>query len=67
MNPELLLALLRVERLRLSCIIADIDAIGIALGAGMITTAQAVEHMHDLGIVGPLAQEVVAPQKDLVR
>jgi hypothetical protein len=30
MNAELVLALLRVERLRLSCIIADIDAIGIA-------------------------------------
>jgi hypothetical protein len=67
MNAELLLALLRVERLRLSCIIADLDAIGIALGGNFITPAQAVEHMHDLGIVGPLAAEVVAPEKELVR
>jgi hypothetical protein len=67
MNAELLLAMLRVERLRLSCIIADIDAIGIALGGNFITPAQAVEHMHDLGIVGPLAQDVVADQKELVR
>ena len=65
MNADFLLAVLRVERLRLSCIIADIDAIGIALGAGMITPAQAVAHMHDLGIVAPLAQEVVADQKAL--
>jgi hypothetical protein len=65
MNAELVLALLRVERLRLSCIIADIDAIGIALLGNFITPAQAVEHMHDLGIVGPLAADVVAPERAL--
>ncbi len=67
MNAELLLALLRTERLRLSCIIADLDAIGIALGGNFITPEQAVRHMHDLDIVGPLAAEVAAPEKELVR
>lgn len=67
MNPDFLLAVLRVERARLGTIIAEVHAIGIGLKAGMITPAQAVEHMHDLGVVGPLAQDVVAPQKELVR
>ena len=67
MSSELLLALLRVESLRLRTIQADVDALGIALRGGLITPAQAVAHMHDLGIVGPLAQDVVAPQKELVK
>jgi hypothetical protein len=63
MNAELVLALLRVERLRLSCIIAEVDAIGIGLKAGMITPAQAVEHMHQMNLIGPIAQDAVADQK----
>jgi hypothetical protein len=67
MSPELLLALLRVESLRLRTIQADIDSLGIALRGGMISPAQCVAHMHDLGIVGPLAAEVVAPQNALMK
>jgi hypothetical protein len=67
MSPELLLALLRVESLRLRTIQADIDSLGIALRGGMISPAQCVAHMHDLGIVGPLAAEVVAPQNELMK
>jgi hypothetical protein len=67
MKPDLILALLRTERLRLSCIIADLDAIGIALGGNFITPETALRHMRDLGIVGPLAAEVVAPEKKLAR
>jgi hypothetical protein len=67
MNAELLLAILRVESLRLRTIQADIDSLGIALRGGLISPAQCVAHMHDLGIVGPLAAVVLAPQKDLVK
>jgi hypothetical protein len=67
MSAEMLLALLRVESLRLRAIQADVDAIGVALKGGLISPAQAVAHMHDLGIVGPLAAEVVAPEKKLAR
>jgi hypothetical protein len=67
MNPDFLLAVLRVERARLSTIIADVDALGLALKGGLISPAQCVAHMHDLGIVGPLAAEVVTPQKELVK
>jgi hypothetical protein len=67
MNAELLLAMLRVESLRLRTVQADVDALGIALRGGLISPAQCVAHMHDLGIVGPLAQDVVAPQKELIR
>ena len=42
MNPDFLLAVLRVERARLGTIIAEVDAIGIGLKAGLITPAQAV-------------------------
>ena len=67
MSSELLLALLRVESLRLRAIQADVDALGIAVRGGLISPAQCVAPMHDLGIVGPLAAEVVAPQKELLR
>ena len=67
MSSELLLALLRVESLRLRAIQADVDALGIALRGGLISPAQCVAHMHDLGIVGPLAAEVVAPQNELMK
>ena len=42
MSAEFLLAVLRVERLRFSTIIADIDVLGIGLKAGMISPAHAV-------------------------
>jgi hypothetical protein len=67
MSPELLLAMLRVESLRLRTIQADVDALGLALKGGLISPAQCVAHMHDLGIVGPLAAEVVAPQNELMK
>jgi hypothetical protein len=67
MSSELLLALLRVESLRLRAIQADVDALGIAVRGGLISPAQCVAHMHDLGIVGPLAAEVVAPQNELMK
>ncbi len=67
MSPELLLAMLRIESLRLRTIQADVDALGLALKGGLISPAQCVAHMHDLGIVAPLAAEVVAPQNELMK
>jgi predicted RNA-binding protein associated with RNAse of E/G family len=67
MSADFLLAVLRVERARLSTILADVDALGLALKGGLISPAQCVAHMHDLGIVGPLAAEVVAPQNELMK
>jgi hypothetical protein len=67
MNPEFLLAVLRVERPRLGTIIAEVDAIGIGLKAGMITPAQAVEHMHQMNLIGPIAQDAIADQKALLK
>ena len=57
MSAEFILAVLRAERLRLSAIIADIDALGIGLKAGMISPAQAVEHLHHMGLISPIAEE----------
>ena len=67
MSAEFIVAVLRVERLRLSTIIADIDALGIGLKAGMISPAQAVEHLQYMGLISPIAEEVVADQKALVK
>jgi hypothetical protein len=67
MSAEFMLAVLRVERLRLSTIIADIDVLGVGLKAGMISPAQAVEHLHQMGLISPIAEDVVADQKALVR
>ena len=67
MSAEFMLAVLRVERLRLSTIIADIDVLGVGLKARMITPAQAVEHLHHMGLISPIADHVVADQKALVR
>jgi hypothetical protein len=66
MNPDFLLAVLRVERARLGTIIAEVDAIGIGLKAGLITPAQAVEHMHQMNLIGPIAQDAVVDQKALI-
>ena len=51
----------------MSAIIADIDALGIGLKAGMISPAHAVEHLHHMGLISPIAEDVVADQKALVR
>ena len=67
MSAEFIVAVLRVERLRLSTIIADIDALGIGLKAGMISPAQAVEHLHHMGLISPITDAVAADQKALVR
>ena len=67
MSAEFLLAILRAERLRLSAIIVDIDALGIGLKAGMISPAHAVEHLHHMGLISPIAEDVVADQNALVR
>ena len=67
MSAEFMLAVLRVERLRLSTIIADIDVLGVGLKAGMISPAQAVEHLHHMGLISPIAEDVVVDQKALVR
>ena len=40
---------------------------GIGLKAGMISPAQAVEHLHHMGLISPIAEDVVADQKALVR
>jgi hypothetical protein len=67
MSAEFMLAVLRVERLRLSTIIADIDVLGVGLKAGMISPAQAVEHLQYMGLISSIAEDVVADQKALVR
>ena len=67
MSAEFIVAVLRVERLRLSTIIADIDVLGVGLKVGMISPAQAVEHLHHMGLISPTAEDVVADQKALVR
>jgi hypothetical protein len=67
MSAEFMLAVLRVERLRLSTIIADIDVLRVGLKAGMISPAQAVEHLQYMGLISPIAEDVVADQKALVR
>jgi hypothetical protein len=67
MRAEFMLAVLRVERLRLSTIIADIDVLGVGLKAGLISPAQAVEHLQYMGLISPIAEDVVADQKALVR
>jgi hypothetical protein len=67
MSAEFMLAVLRVERLRLSTIIADIDVLGVGLKAGMISPAQAVEHLQYMGLISLIAEDVVADQKALVK
>ena len=67
MSAEFIVAVLRVERLRLSTIIADIDVLGVGLKARMISPAQAVEHLHHMGLISPITDAVAADQKALVR
>ena len=67
MSAEFILAVLRVERLRLRTIIADIDVLGVGLKARMISPAQAVEHLHHMGLISPITDAVAADQKALVR
>jgi hypothetical protein len=50
-HKEYLLAELRCARLRAQLIVADIDAIGLALKAGMVTPEQALAHMNDTGLL----------------
>jgi len=66
-SAEFIVAVLRVERLRLSTLIADIDVLGVGLKVGMLSPAQAVEHLHHMGLISPIAEDVVADQKALVR
>ena len=59
MSTEFLLAVLRVEHARAKAWLADIDALGIALRGGLITPAQAVEHMREMDLLSsPLAKQV---------
>ena len=48
---EYLLAELRAAALRARLWQADIDAVGIALKAGLISPDQAVEHLSDCGLL----------------
>ena len=48
---EYLLAELRAAALRARLWQADIDAIGLALKAGLISPDQAVEHLSDCGLL----------------
>jgi hypothetical protein len=41
--------------------------LGVGLKAGMISPAQAVEHLQYVGLISPIAEDVVADQKALVR
>jgi len=59
MSTEFLLAVLRVEHAHTKAWLADIDALGIALRGGLITPAQAAEHMRDMELLSsPLAKQV---------
>jgi hypothetical protein len=60
-DKEFLLATLRAELLRAKAWVGDIEALGIALKGGLISSAQAVAHMHDLGVMPPLAKEIEEP------
>ena len=57
-DKEFLLAALRAELLRTKAWLGDIEALGIALKGGLISPAQAVEHMRDLDILSPLAKRI---------
>jgi hypothetical protein len=52
---EYLLAELRAATLRARLWQADIDAVGLALKAGLISPHQAVEHLSDCGVLRLLA------------
>jgi hypothetical protein len=52
---EYLLAELRAAALRARLCQADIDAVGLALKAGLISPDQAVEHLSDCGLLRLLA------------
>ena len=52
---EYLLAELRAAALRARLWQADIDAVGLALKAGLISPDQAVEHLSDCGFLRLLA------------
>ena len=52
---EYLLAELRAAALRARLWQADIDAVGLALKAGLISPDQAVEHLSDCGLLLLLA------------
>ena len=52
---EYLLAELRAAALRARLWQADIDAVGLALKAGLISPDQAVEHLSDCGLLSLLA------------
>jgi hypothetical protein len=52
---EYLLAELRAAALRARLRQADIDAVGLALKAGLISPDQAVEHLSDCGLLRLLA------------
>ena len=52
---EYLLAELRAAALRTRLWQADIDAVGLALKAGLISPDQAVEHLSDCGLLRLLA------------
>jgi len=61
---EYLLAELRAAALRARLWQADIDAVGLALKAGLISPDQAVEHLSDCGLLRLLAvreEQEIAP------
>jgi hypothetical protein len=55
---EFLLATLRAEYLRGKEWLVDLQALGITLRGGLISPAQAAEHMRDLDILSPLAKRI---------
>jgi hypothetical protein len=57
-SKEFLLTTLRVEHLRARAWLGDIEALGIALNGGLISAAQAAEHMHDLDIMPPIGVQI---------
>ena len=62
---EVMLAGLRVEVLRAKLFVTEIEALGIALKSGMITTVQAWRTLRDLGV--SLEELGVPPAQDTAR
>jgi hypothetical protein len=57
-DKEFLLATLRGEYLRTKEWLVDLEALGIALRGGLISPAQAAQHMHDLDIMSPIGLQM---------
>lgn len=56
-DPEALLRAIRSAVLRCKLDENELTTIGLALKAGMVTAADAVEWLQDIGLIGQVAEE----------